>query len=259
VDDAGMEAIPYFIPRQSRIHFWAAYQWFFGSPNWGMNLLYASVCQLIPIAGPMVLTGWLIEALVPKVAEEWPGWESKGPYPDFTFDRFMPYLQRGLWPLLASLVAGMVIALPAAVIITVAAMLIPLSHGNPVAVAIAVAMIMAMGLVAAVGSMVVMTPLMLRAALFQDFGAAFAWPWIKDFISRTWKEMLLEIIFLWLTAIPLMMIGYAMCIVGVYPAAALLSIANWHLNLQIYRLYVTRGGIPLTPKGFPPPIPEGAA
>ena len=31
-----------------------------------MNLLYAGVCQLIPFAGPMVLTGWLIEALVPR-------------------------------------------------------------------------------------------------------------------------------------------------------------------------------------------------
>ena len=94
MQDAGVQAIPYFIPRQTRIHVWAAYQWFFGSPNWWMNLLYAGVCQLIPVAGPMVLTGWLIEALVPRVAEEWPGWEGKAAYPDFTFDRFMPYLQR---------------------------------------------------------------------------------------------------------------------------------------------------------------------
>ena len=77
-----MQAIPYLVPRQSRIHFRAAYQWLFASPNRWMNLLYASVCQLIPIVGPMVLTGWLIEALVPRTTEEWPGWEGQGPYPD---------------------------------------------------------------------------------------------------------------------------------------------------------------------------------
>ena len=51
-----------------------------------------------------------------------PGWEGKAAYPDFTFDRFVPYLQRGLWPLLVSVVAGMVIVLPAGIIIMIAAM-----------------------------------------------------------------------------------------------------------------------------------------
>jgi hypothetical protein len=99
---------------------------------------------------------------------------------------------------------------------------------------------------------------MIRAALLQDFGAAFALPWVRDFVARTWKAILLETVFLWLTAIPLMVLGYLMCFIGVYPAAALLTIAHWHLNLQIYRLYLARGGAPLAAKGFPPPIPAGA-
>ena len=229
---AFMQAIPYFIPRQTRIHFWAAYQWLFASRNRWMNLLYASVCQLIPIAGPMVLSGWLIEVLVPRTAEEWPGWDGKGPYPDFTFDRFMPYLQRGVWPFLVSLIASLVIAIPAGVI-------------------------MVMAVVAVVGSSLLATPAMIRAALLQDFGAAFAFPWIKDFLARTWKELLMETVFLGLTAIPMMVLGYAMCFVGLYAATALLTIAHWHLNLQIYRLFVARGGAPIVPKGFPPPIPAG--
>src|SRR3982751_519476 len=253
-----MEAIPYFIPRQSRINVWAAYQWFFASPNRWMNLLYAAVCQLIPIVGPMVLTGWLLEALVPRTTEEWPGWDGQGPYPDFTFDRFTEYLKRGLWPFLVSLVAGFVIVIPAMVFGMVAFAIIPAGGGNPVAVGVGVALVMLMAFVAAVGSMFVIAPLMIRAALLQDFGAAFALPWVRDFISRTWKAILLETVFLWLTAVPLMMLGYVMCFIGVYPAAALLTIAHWHLNLQIYRLYLARGGAPLTAKGFPPPIPAGA-
>jgi len=252
-----MQSIPYFIPRQTRINFWAAYQWLFASPNRWMNLLYASVCQLIPIAGPMVLNGWLIEALVPRTAEDWPGWDGKGPYPDFTFDRFMPYLQRGVWPLLVSLVAGMVVALPAGVIMMVAVMFIPLARGNPVAVVLAAGVVMVMAVVAVAGSMFLMTPFMVRAALLQDFGQSFNLTWVKDFLARTWRELLLETVFLWVTSLPMMIIGYAMCFVGLYAATALLSIAHWHLNLQIYRLFVARGGAPLVPKGFPPPIPAG--
>lgn len=253
-----MESIPYFIPRQSRINFWAAYQWLFASPNRWMNLLYASVCQLIPIAGPMVLSGWLIEVLVPRTGEDWPGWDGKGRYPDFSFDRFMPYLQRGLWPLLVSLVAGAVVAVPSGVIMMIAVLIIPVARGNPVAVGLAAVVIMGMAVTAVAGSMILMTPFMVRAALLQDFGAAFAFPWVKDFLARTWKVLLMEAVFLWLTAIPLMVVGYAMCFVGLYAATALLSTAHWHLNLQIYRLYVARGGAPLVPKGFPPPVPAGA-
>jgi hypothetical protein len=167
----------------------------------------------------------------------------------------MPYLQRGVWPLLVSLVAGMVVAVPAGVIMMVAVMFIPLARGNPVAVVLAAGVVMVMAVVAVAGSMFLMTPFMVRAALLQDFGQSFNVTWVKDFLARTWRELLLETVFLWVTSLPMMIIGYAMCFVGLYAATALLSIAHWHLNLQIYRLFVARGGAPLVPKGFPPPIP----
>ena len=77
---------------------------------------------------------------------------------------------------------------------------------------------MVMAVVAVAGSMFLMTPFMVRAALLQDFGQSFNLTWVKDFLARTWRELLLETVFLWVTSLPMMIIGYAMCFVGLYAA-----------------------------------------
>ncbi len=70
------------------------------------------------------------------------------------------------------------------------------------------------------------------------------------------------------TAFPLALIGYAAFIVGIYPAMALITIAQWHLHFQIYRIYLSRGGAYVPPKPvaqappmaslmpIPPPLPR---
>jgi len=76
---------------------------FFESPKWMMNLLLAGVCFLIPIVGPMVVIGWLITGFWGRPDQ------SPRTFPDFDFNLFATYIERGLWPFLVGLVASLVL------------------------------------------------------------------------------------------------------------------------------------------------------
>ena len=239
------------------MRYWAAFRFLFASPNGWKNLLMTAVCMLIPAIGPLVLIGYLIEVFAPRLGEDWPGWDGRGNYPDFDFGRFAAYLERGLWPFLASLVAGLVVLMPAYLVAALPLVLVLVSHGPPAAVvAAAVLSALLMG-VAALPATVVLVPVTLRAALLQEFTAAFNVEWSKDFIRRTWRKILLSTLFVLALSFPLAIAGYAMCFVGVYPAMALVFVAQWHLHFQVYRVYLARGGVPVPATGVPPPLPPG--
>jgi hypothetical protein len=71
-----------------------------------------------------------------------------------------------------------------------------------------------------------------------------------------WREILLSVLFQIITGVPLALIGYAVLVVGVYPAMALITIAQWHMYFQIYRIYLSRGGayVPPKPVALYPPM-----
>jgi len=93
------------------------------------------------------------------------------------------------------------------------------------------------------------TPLMIRAGLTQDFRASFDFPWIKDFIRKMWYDTFLALLFLMGVAMLASLLGLLACFVGIYPATAAMSLVQGHLYLQLYQLYLARGGepIPLKP------------
>ena len=68
---------------------------YFKSPKWMMNTLLGGVCVFIPLIGPIVIKGWLITGF-------W-GRDDERPetFPDFDFNNFGKYLERGLWPFLS--------------------------------------------------------------------------------------------------------------------------------------------------------------
>jgi len=250
------------------MRYWAAYKFVWTSRNGWTNLLLASVCVLIPIVGVLVLIGYIRDVMLARLDtfED----DSLG-YPDFNFSLFGEYLQRGLWPFLVSLVASLVV-LPVIFVFVFAGFLAvsALGHNGPLLVA-AMTVLGILYFALIIGLNILMVPLTLRAAILEEFGPSFSWPWIKDFATRMWREIVLSILFLMVTSIPLVLVGYAMCIVGVYPAIALFTIAQWHLHFQIYRIYLSRGGayvppkpiaqyVPNPPGGFPvqlpPPLPR---
>ena len=226
-----------------------AYRYVFANPNWLTNVLLVTVCQLIPIIGPMVMLGYqfeIIEALHR---------DPRRLYPDFNFDSFVDYLKRGLWPFLVSLVAGMVIGIPLMVILYIMmgiVFFIAASVGGDAGGVVGVLgfLLAFLGfMILAIVLGVLMMPMVLRAGLAQDFGEAFKVDFIKSFLTRTLKEMVLSALFIAATGMALMLVGMLFCGVGTYVAASLLVLAQAHIYFQLYQLHLARGGdaIPLPP------------
>ncbi len=224
---------------------------FFRSPKWVPNLLLGAVCMLIPIVGPLVLVGWMVGPL----------FRSRDPvnfesFADFDFSNFGKLLERGVWPFLVNLVAGIVmvpvmwllLALPIGLLVAGTAVTDPEKNSEALGLLAFCSIGLVVLLIAAAGCVVtlVIRPLMLRAAITQDFGQAFNFRFVKDFVARTWVEQLLSILFLVVAGITLMIIGmFAICL-GAYLVIPLITFAQWHLERQIYDLYLARGGEPVT-------------
>lgn len=223
---------------------------YFKSPKWMMNTLLAGVCVFIPFIGPIVIKGWLITGF-------W-GRDDERPetFPDFDFNNFGKYLERGLWPFLVTLVSSLVIAMAACVIIVPLTMIFTLlgahDHGSAsgCAAALLFLILMVFYVVLIVGMMVVLTPLTIRASLTQEFGPSFNFAFLKRFITLTWKEIILASLFLFAASLGLTAVGLLILCIGVYFATVPVYFCWVHLHKQLYRLYLSRGGepVPVSPK-----------
>jgi hypothetical protein len=87
--------------------------------------------------------------------------------------------------------------------------------------------------------------MLLRSGLAQDFAEGFNLDFLKSFLARVWKELLLGSLFLAMTGILAVLVGAAVFCVGVYFAASLLMLAQAHIWYQIYQIYLARGGKPI--------------
>jgi hypothetical protein len=237
---------------------------FFRSPKWVPNLLLGAVCMLIPIVGPLVLVGWMVGPLFRS--RDLVNFDR---FPDFDFSNFGKQLERGLWPFLVNLVAGFVmvpviwlaIALPMGLLFAGTAATQPNEHSEVAgAVVVGGVVLMVILIFAAVVALtLILKPIMLRAAITQDFGQAFNFRFIKDFIARTWVEQIVSLLFLMFAGITLGIIGMVAFCLGIYLVVPLMTFAQWHLERQLYDLYLARGGepVPVSPKlnDGPPTLP----
>ena len=234
---------------------------FFKSPRWTMNILFAAVCSLIPLVGPIVLHGWLIGGF-------W-GRDDSNPetFPDFDFNRFTKYLTRGLWSFLVSLVFGlaifvMVIILEVILIACFAAVQ-PASHGaNHEASVFPVLLFLvffALYMVLILLLSISMKPFLIRAEITQNFGTAFDFRFALSFLKLTWIECLISTLFIMAAGMVMMAGGMLLLCIGMYFVIGPLNFMMCHLNRQIYQLYLSRGGepVPFSPalRDTPPPLP----
>jgi hypothetical protein len=232
---------------------------FFKSPRWGMNLLLGAVAFLIPVVGPIVLSGWHIT-----------GFWARGPhgaaedFPAFDFDRFGKYLERGLWPFVVNLVASLVLvplAMGAVIPLVVFSGILGSGResGPGPAFVLLFAGMAVLQLVLTLVYQFIATPLMLRAAITQEFKAAFDPSFVRDFLSRVWVEMLVMMLFLAGLGLCLMVLTVVTCYIGLFFAAPVLMFSWHHLQKQLYQLYLARGGTPVPPSpklnDVPPPLP----
>lgn len=233
---------------------------FFKSPKWGANLLLGAVTVLIPVVGQLVLSGWHVTLF-------WARGDDEDPvrFPPFDFQYFGKYLERGLWPFLVSLVAGLVMVpvMMAVVIgpimmsgIAVAGMSGDRLGELPIAILVSM---FAFYPVVMAGFQLILIPLMLRATITQDFASAFDFGFVRNFIAIVWKELLVSLIFLFGVGICLMAVTVITCYTGGFLLGPVVIFSWHHLQKQLYQLYLARGGgpVPLNPKlnDLPPVLP----
>lgn len=229
---------------------------FFKSSKWVNNLLLGGVCLLIPIVGPIALIGWHGGALFGRS-----NYKDFHNYPEFEFSKFNLYLERGVWPFLVQLIISMVMipllwmlmAVPMFALIALAA-----AAEKNQAAAEASPLVLSGSMLFTFGGFalgivlmaLLVKPLMLRALLLQDLGAAFNLTFIKRFIALTWLEQVLCSLFLLIAGLCLMLIGMLAFCIGVYFMAGWLIFSTYHLDRQLYDLYLARGGepLPVSPK-----------
>ena len=228
-----------------------SYRYLFDHPNWGTTLLACSLCQLVPIVGPIVALGYQDEVI--ESLHRGDG----AKHPAFDTSQLGYYLKRGVWPLLVALLL-VLLMMPVFMVMTfgtlfgVIALAAAARDAAPAVLGVAIPLAILVQFAIALAMNMVTLPIMLRAGLSQDFGEAFRMSWTWDFIRRVWLEELLAQLFLTITAPILVVLGLALFCVGMYPATAVIQMAASHLQYQLYELYLARGGEPIPLK--PPPV-----
>jgi hypothetical protein len=240
---------------------------FFKMPKWLVSVLLGSVATMIPVVGPIVVSGWQVGGFWARGKDM----DAEG-FPGFDFQYFMKYLERGLWPFLVHMVASLAL-MPVLLVL----MLVPLfstgafgAHagqaGFELLGAVSVGLMISAMIVGYVLAMLafslITVPLMLRATITQNFTQAFNVSFVKDFLSRVWKETLLVFIYMFGVGLVMMIIAIITCYIGLFPCMVVVMYAWAHLQRQLYQLYLERGGedIPLSAKlmDTPPALPPSA-
>lgn len=236
---------------------------FFKSPKWLPNLLLGAVTLLIPMVGPLVLGGWHVTVFWARGNRDDPAG-----LPPYDFQYFGKYLERGLWPFLVGLVASLIFV--PVILIVILPLFILTSvlgsanggHDSGALFIAAIIGIVCFQMLLQLAYQIAITPLMVRAAITQDFSSAFNLRFVKAFLSLTWKELLASMLFMIGIGLCLMVLAVVTCYVGAILAAPV-AIFGWHhLQKQLYQLYLARGGepVPLSvklqdgPPSLPPPI-----
>ena len=217
--------------------------------NFKNNVLLGLVFLLIPIVGPIALSGWMCEAHQ-RLLRRHPN-----PMPKIDFGDFGDYIKRGLAVFLSSLV----IAIPVMIVVYVfmaaagfATFAVIAATNEPIlgiAVGIVVGLI---SIVVTLALSVVVNAVHTRAELTEDFGKALSFGKVMGYAKATAGTVIVKNLAFMLIALGIVLVGLMLCYLGVYPAAVLLQIASMHLRYQIYQDYLAKGGEPIELK---PPQP----
>src|SRR5207245_11225120 len=164
------------------------------------------------------------------------------------FNRFVKYLVRGVWPWLVHLPVQMVFtfALIGLLYVGFFAIIMAGSSGGPVGwIALLLFGLLLLLLFIHFLIDLLLAPLALRMGLSQESPFAVCLRFARDFLSLTWKELLIAQLFLWVTSLPLLVAGALIPVIGGYIATVVVELAQAHLLYQLYELYLKRGGLPV--------------
>lgn len=216
-----------------------AFTFFVNKPKTGwLNILFGLICQFfIPIIGPIVWLGYRADTAADL--EDDP--EMKY-HRDFDFSEFGEYLKRGIWPFLIQLVFGGVAAM-LGVAIVLGGLMAAGGESELALVAMLGGYLIIMLLIFLATT--IMWPMELYAALSQEFRIGGAFAFTSRFMAVMWKQTLITVFVYFILATVVGILGMLACCIGIYPAGVIISMAEHHLMVQLYRQYVDLGGVPI--------------
>ena len=211
----------------------------FRGPHAWPNLGCLLVCFLIPVIGPMVCSGFLI------IAEKRLIQNPLANAPRFDFSKFSVYLQRGVPPFVVSLVIGAVFALCLAPVGVVCVVLVILVKNDlrwlyliiPLFALVYFAALMALGLLGG--------PLAFKAGVEGSIAAGWDKAFLRDYLKRVgWAHVRMQLLMI-VALLPVVLLSVCVVFVGPYLAMPVLMQVQMHMTVQLYLLYLERGGKPL--------------
>lgn len=220
--------------------------------------------MFIPVIGPLILLGWHVSCLWARGDRDDPA-----EFPAFDFNNaFGKYLQRGVWPFVVGMVASLVVIpllmLPGAFLLVMPAVMPEIAQsGNGAGFALIFVISLLFDFAALAMLQLVATPLVLKATLTQDFATSFDFAFVRSFVSLTWKEILMSMLFMAEVSVCMVILAIVTCYIGAILAAPVVSFSWHHLQKQIYQTYLARGGKPVPRNALlsdlPPPLPVPAS
>jgi hypothetical protein len=220
------------------VRYQQAFGYVINQPGGFVNLLLVMVCQFIPILGPIVLLGYRAEVSValsndPELQQ----------HPKFTFDRFVDYLSRGIWPFLI----GLILVIPMFPILIgalIAGFVIdPPGPGNPPILAFA--LFGSALIVTSLAATILSIPMSFHAEMTGKFDLGGAFRFAAEFWRLLFGLAIVTVFVFNILAFVVVIVGLLCCFVGIYPAISLIEMAGQHIMVQLYREYLDRGGEPL--------------
>jgi len=217
----------------SGMRYQRSFTFLFQSHHWPSDLLAGACCIVIPLVGWVLLIGYLIEVSASLLEH------SDEDYPAFELDRVGDYLDRGLRPGLAQLVALLPIILIGCMGGWIGSMGSEPGKGFAIAFKVIVAVApLLFGLCLAVS-----LPLLPVTLFFGKLHQADEKPlseFVLDFLKHVWREALLAQTFVLVTGTALLVCGLVPCGFGAPPALAIAGFSQYHLLAQLHALYLQR-------------------
>ncbi len=212
------------------------FTYFVNKRNGFTNLLYCSVCVLIPILGAIILLGYRAE-----MAEDLDRDPDMQDYEDFDFNRFTEYLSRGVWPFLMQLIVSLVMSAVMILVFGIGFAAAALTKQPLVGFAVGGLLMIPVIL----ATMLLLWPLELHTQLTARFEFGRACGFASRLLGRVWGQAAVAAVVYWLLSSVTVLIGYAALCIGVYPAVVIIGMAQQHFAVQLYRLYLDEGGEPI--------------
>jgi hypothetical protein len=218
----------------------SAFGFFINGKGGFLNLLLLTLCQFIPIVGPIVIMGYCAEVSV--ALNDDPDFRD---HPRFTFDRFVEYLSRGVWPFLMRLTLVACLCLVIGAIVGIFVLTQP-PQGNPPVALLVVLPVVGLGMMILVAALTI--PMSFHSELTGKYDLPGAYRFAWSFWSLMFVDAIVTSIVYSFFASFLSIVGFLCCFIGIYPMSTLLSLASRHLMVQLYRHYLDSGGQPLEEK-----------